>query len=237
MDIRDRIVELRRVPASELAPNPRNWRRHPPAQWEALRAVVDEIGFADALLARESPHGLVLIDGHLRRDFAQDGTVPVLIVDLSEEEADVLMASLDPLAAMALTDEEALEELLASAAIPEEMLVHLQASLSCGTTGRTDPDQIPERPPVPTTRPGELWALGRHRLLCGDATKAEDLTRLMGTRPADLLWTDPPYGVDYVGKTGRALTIRNDRAEGLERLLAEAFAAIDGVMRPGAACT
>jgi hypothetical protein len=67
MEIRDRVVELRRVRARELLPNPKNWRRHPKVQAAALRGLLDEIGIADALLARELPDGrLQLVDEHLR---------------------------------------------------------------------------------------------------------------------------------------------------------------------------
>ena len=59
MQIRDRIKELRRVPASELLPNPKNWRTHPVAQQDALRGVLAEVGYADALIARETPEGLI----------------------------------------------------------------------------------------------------------------------------------------------------------------------------------
>jgi len=69
---RDRIVELRRVPARELIPNPKNWRRHPARQVAALRAVLEEIGYADVLLARETPEGMMLIDGHLRAETTPD---------------------------------------------------------------------------------------------------------------------------------------------------------------------
>ncbi len=62
--IRDRIRELRRVPASTLLANPKNWRTHPKAQAAAMTALLGEIGYADALIARETPEGLVLIDGH-----------------------------------------------------------------------------------------------------------------------------------------------------------------------------
>lgn len=68
MSLRDRVKELRRVPASELLENPKNWRRHPGIQREALEGVLAEIGFTDALIARETPAGLELIDGHLRRE-------------------------------------------------------------------------------------------------------------------------------------------------------------------------
>src|SRR5436309_2432480 len=92
---RDRIVELRRVPASELLPNPKNWRRHPERQRAVLRALLAEVGFADALIARERDDGsLVLIDGHLRQSLRRRGEVPVLVVDLDEEEADKLLAAL-----------------------------------------------------------------------------------------------------------------------------------------------
>ncbi len=66
MPIRDRIVELRRVPAAELRANPKNWRRHPETQARALRSVLEQVGYAGALLARETAEGLELIDGHLR---------------------------------------------------------------------------------------------------------------------------------------------------------------------------
>src|SRR5260221_3407006 len=67
MHIRDRIKELRRVPAAQLQPNPKNWRTHPKAQQDALKAILAEVGYADALLARETDTGrLMLIDGHLR---------------------------------------------------------------------------------------------------------------------------------------------------------------------------
>src|SRR5262249_31410111 len=85
MKIRDRIKELRRVRASELLPNPRNWRVHPKAQVQALRALLSEVGYADALIARELPDGrLQLIDGHLRAETTPDDIVPVLVLDVTE---------------------------------------------------------------------------------------------------------------------------------------------------------
>ncbi|RIK71854.1 MAG: hypothetical protein DCC67_20085 [Planctomycetota bacterium] len=115
MHIRDRIRELRRVPASELRPNPRNWRTHPEAQRNALRGVLAEIGFADALLARELDDGsLMLVDGHLRAETAPDAVVPVLVLDVSEQEADKILLTLDPLAGLAGVETIRLAELLES---------------------------------------------------------------------------------------------------------------------------
>jgi len=113
MLIRDRIRELRRVPANSLRANPRNWRQHPPAQQAALKGILTEIGYADALLARELPDGaLELIDGHLRAETTPDALVPVLVLDLDEAEATKLLVTLDPLAGLATTNETLLAELL-----------------------------------------------------------------------------------------------------------------------------
>jgi ParB-like chromosome segregation protein Spo0J len=113
MQIRDRIKELRRVLAAELRPNPRNWRTHPDPQRDALWGVLAEVGYADALLARELPDGtLQLVDGHLRAETTPDAMVPVLVLDVSEEEADKILLTLDPLAALAGVERTRLAELL-----------------------------------------------------------------------------------------------------------------------------
>jgi hypothetical protein len=115
MQIRDRIKELRRVRAAELRPNPRNWRLHPPEQQDALRGVLAEVGYADALLARELPDGsLMLVDGHLRAETTPDAVVPVLVLDVDEAEADKILLTLDPLAGMATVSQQHLQELLAT---------------------------------------------------------------------------------------------------------------------------
>jgi hypothetical protein len=113
MKIKDRIKELRRVKADTLRPNPRNWRSHPQQQRDVLCGVLAEIGYAGALLARELPDGsLELIDGHLRAETTPDMEVPVLVLDLSEQEADKLLALHDPLAGMAEADQGVLQELV-----------------------------------------------------------------------------------------------------------------------------
>ena len=76
MNIRYRIKELRRVRAGDLRPHPKNWRTHPEEQQNALRGILAEVGIADALLVRETPEGLQLIDGHLRTDTAPDALWP-----------------------------------------------------------------------------------------------------------------------------------------------------------------
>ena len=111
--MQDRVKELRRVPASELRANPKNWRRHPPAQRAALHGTVDQIGFTTPLQVRELLDGsLELIDGHLRLEEFGDETLPVVVVDLTEEEAKVALATHDPLAMMAHADQDQLLNLL-----------------------------------------------------------------------------------------------------------------------------
>jgi site-specific DNA-methyltransferase (adenine-specific) len=97
-------------------------------------------------------------------------------------------------------------------------------------------DEVPEPPADPVTQPGDLWLLGKHRLLCGDSTKAEDVERLMDGQRADLMLTDPPYNVDYTGKTKDALKVANDSMGDTDfrKFLAACFAEAFGSMKPGA---
>lgn len=209
MKIRDRIKELRRVKASELHPNPKNWRTHPKQQLDALRGILAEVGFAGAELARELPDGsLQLIDGHARAEIAGDAEIPVLILDVTESEADKILATFDPLGAMAEADAGKLEELLREVQTGSEALAEMLAELAedngiLDSLGDAEviEDEVPEPPAEPITKSGDLWILGNHRLLCGDSTKAEDVARLMAGAKADLIWTDPPYGVNHVGGT------------------------------------
>jgi hypothetical protein len=125
-------------------------------------------------------------------------TVPVTYVELSEDEERVVLASLDPIGALARPDEDKLSELLAEMTVGDEDLRRLLADLGASANrGFTDPDATPEVPAPEDlyVKPGDLWALGPHRLLCGDATKPEDVARLLDGASPTLLVTDPPYGV------------------------------------------
>ena len=201
MQIRDRIKELRRVPASELLPNPKNWRTHPVAQQDALRGVLAEVGYADALIARETPEGLMLVDGHLRAETTPDADVPVLVLDIDEAEADLMLATLDPLAAMAGRDEERLTELLATVSSDNQAVADMLNSMMVDVTDEK-PKVLPKEedafdvPDTSEIQRGDLFQLGNHRLLCGDSTTPEDVARLMGGTTASLIHADPPYGMN-----------------------------------------
>ncbi|MFB7771148.1 DNA methyltransferase [Streptomyces sp. NPDC056084] len=98
----------------------------------------------------------------------------------------------------------------------------------------TEPDDIPDVPAEPRSRIGDVWVLGRHRLLVGDSTDVAAVEEMLDGDRCDAMWTDPPYGVDYVGKTRDALTIQNDGATDLPELLAGAFAVATVALKPGA---
>ncbi len=102
--MRNRVKELRHVPAGELRGHPQNWRTHSRAQETVLRTMLDRIGFVTAIVARDTPRGVEIIDGHLRAGVSDDEPIPVIIVDLNDEEAREALVTLDPIAAMAKAD-------------------------------------------------------------------------------------------------------------------------------------
>ena len=159
--------------------------------------MMDRIGNATAIIARETPDGLQILDGHLRRDIADDADVSVLVVDLDDDESDPFLATVDPIAAMAEADRERLEALLA----PLEDMPEIDWSDLYGVDTTPEqpptPDDIVEPVAEPVTQRGDVWALGRHRLMCGDSKEKADVDRLLcGAKPS-LMVTDPPYGVNY----------------------------------------
>jgi hypothetical protein len=120
MNFRDRIKELRRVRASELRDHPMNYRTHGPAQRTRMTGILSELGFVDAVLVRELPDGgLELIDGHMRKDLADDAEIPVLVTDLDEAEAAAALATFDQIGKLSDEDPEKLGQLAASIAAEE----------------------------------------------------------------------------------------------------------------------
>ncbi|WP_417395084.1 ParB N-terminal domain-containing protein [Gimesia chilikensis] len=130
MVIKDRIKSFRRIKASQLIPNSRNWRTHPAVQETALRTILNEIGFAAACLVRDCGDGTYeLIDGHLRANIAEDAQIPCLISDLTASEADQVLATFDSITSLAETDQSALNALLESITTESEDLQELLQNL------------------------------------------------------------------------------------------------------------
>jgi hypothetical protein len=218
------------VPPGDLIANPANWRRHSAAQRRALIGVFSEVGWVQQVIVNIRTGNL--LDGHLRVEEAVvrgEPTVPVIYVDLSADEERLVLATLDPIGAMASADAASLEALLAGLTVNDDALRTMLADLAdhsgIARAGLTDPD---EAPPLPDpahvyVRSGELWRLGEHRLLCGDATDPTAVARLMDGALAECMWSDPPWGARYVGKTRRRLTIENDDPAGSDAVVVGAF--------------
>jgi DNA modification methylase len=132
--------------------------------------------------------------------------------------------------------QEADEELLGATGWTGQDLSDLLAEIGAGDVGPslTDPDAVPDSAPSKTVV-GDVWILGDHRVMCGDSTSPSDIETLMAGGHADMVWTDPPYGVSYVGKTDEALTLSNDGSDEYISVMNGAFDSMLAACRPGAA--
>jgi hypothetical protein len=201
---RDRVVELRRVRAGELRPNPAQWRVHTKPQVAALRGILAEIGFAGAALAyQDADSQLTLVDGHMRSGLDPNAVIPVLVLDVDAEEARKLLATYDPLGAMAQHDQEALLTLLESVKFQDQAVNDLLEALANDNYQSLTP-LLPLHEPQPDPGPqidraaelqqkwgtarGQVWEIGKHRLYCADCLTATGIS-------VDLGFTSPPYAV------------------------------------------
>jgi DNA modification methylase len=199
--MKSRIIEHASVSPDALAANPRNWREHPPVQRAALRGILDEIGWVQSVIVNKRSNRI--IDGHLRVDLARqngEATVPVVYVDLSDAEERTMLLALDPIAELATPNRTAVMELLQGLSTPNAAVRDLLAQIASRYGER--PHVPPEADVLPTdvearVQRGDLWRLGRHRLVCGDATVAADVALACGGNTPTLMVTDPPYGVEY----------------------------------------
>ena len=202
--------------ADQFQAHPRNWRTHPPAQRRALATSLNTVGWVGAVLVnRQTGH---LLDGHERLwqalEQGDETPVPYIEVDVSEDEEHLILATLDPIGAMAETDAEMLAGLLAELGdVPEfddadisALLAEIaeQTGVELEREAPTDPgpqiDRAEELRAQWGTERGQVWEIlsasvpGRaHRLMCGDSTSADDVATLMQGERAQLVVTSPPY--------------------------------------------
>lgn len=210
MNWRNRIVGHGEESPESLLANPRNWRIHPQAQQDYLGGVLDEVGWIDEVLVNKQT-GFV-VDGHLRVAMAiskGEVTVPVKYIDVTEEEEELILVSLDPLAAMAATDAEKLEELMLEIETDNEAVEKMLADLA-RQEGIAWGEELPENPPPKIDRAaelrekwgtewGQLWEIGSHRLAVGDCIDQVVADAVMMGLKADMIFMDPPYNVNYPG--------------------------------------
>ena len=218
----DRIRGLARVPGSRLRAADENFRVHDARQRKVLKGLLAEVGIIGAVLAwvpddmaraalRSSQDfaawlagydgPLQLVDGHMRAEELRGQAIPVLVTDLSRAEAAKALATFDAVGDLAGRDAAKLAALLEDVGRgaeegTEELLAALRGEKKPTEEESAAADDIPEHV-EPRTKPGDLWLLGAHRLLCGDSTKAEDVALVMGGGRARVMNTDPPYGVSY----------------------------------------
>ena len=231
---------------TELVPNPRNPNKHPDKQIALLAKIIRAQGWRQPITV--SGRSGFVVKGHGRLEAAQllnVENVPVELQDYSteaEEYADMIADN--RLAELAEPDDDMLGDLLGDpmfdgfdmglTGFDDEALGDIMGEEG-GNPGLTDPDDVPEDAP-PVCQRGQIWRLGDHRLMCGDATNAADVAACCDGELVDMWLTDPPYNAAYEGKTKDALKIQNDSMEDAKfRLfLCDSYAAANENMKAGA---
>lgn len=228
----------------ELLPYARNSRTHSDSQVAQIAASIREFGWTNPILVDQEG---TIIAGHGRVMAARklgETRVPVITLGhLTDAQKRAYVIADNQLALNAGWDADMLKVEIADLTAADFDLSLLGfddkmlASLTVEETeGLTDPDEAPEAPATPVTVLGDVWVMGKHRLLCGDSTSVTDLDRLCSGQLVDMWLTDPPYNVAYEGKTKDALKIKNDSMsdDSFRSFLRDAYTAADSVMKPGA---
>jgi DNA modification methylase len=203
---------------TSLIPYARNARTHSDAQVAEIAASIRAFGWTNPILV-DGENGVVAGHGRLlaARKLGLDEVPVIELQGLSEPERRAYVLADNKLALNAGWDDAMLAAEVADLqALGVDLSVagfgeaELGAILDGAGEGASFPDEAPPPPMRPVTRPGDLWRLNEHVLLCGDATTAEEVERALQGQLADMVFTDPPYNVAYEGKTARKLTIAND---------------------------
>ena len=230
-------MEIRSVKIKEIKPYDRNAKKHDDTQINNVAESIRQFGFVQPIVI--DSNGVIVI-GHCRFEAAKRlkyAEVPCIMVDdLTPEQVDALR----------IVDNKTNESPWDIDLLTEE-LQDLDLSMfdfawdlmeETAEAAEITEDEAPEvdKTNDPISKFGQIWKLGRHRLMCGDSTSEENVKALLGGAKADLLLTDPPYGVDYTGGTKDALKIQNDAKtdEEMIEFLSSAFRSADSVMKPGA---
>ena len=213
-------------PTTRLIPYARNARTHSPEQVAQIAASIAEFGFTNPILAGSDG---VIVAGHGRLAAAQKlglATVPVVVLDhLTPTQRRALIIADNRIAENAGWDEALLRIEMADlqdadfdlslTGFDADALAELMAGDEPQGEGQTDDDAVPDVAETPVSRPGDVWLLDGHRLLCGDSTVAESYDRVLDGEPVDMVFTDPPYNVNYANSAkdkmrGKDRAILND---------------------------
>lgn len=209
------------VDIEQLVPNPRNPNTHGDKQIALLAKIIRNQGWRNPVVI--SNRSGFIVKGHGRLEAAKLLNVAQVPIDAQDYESEAaeyadLIAD-NRIAELAEINDSSIKGLLEDdmfddfdmdlTGFDSEELGKIGVGESV-KEGFTDEDEVPDPPDKAKSRRGQVWTLGEHRLMCGDSTCKEDVEKLMGGNLADMVLTDPPYGVAYVGKTKDALTIESD---------------------------
>lgn len=240
------LQKIKSIDLDALIPYANNSRTHSDEQVTQIAASIKEFGFTNPVLV-DSSNGIIA--GHGRVMAAKKlglTSVPTICLDyLTDAQRRAYVIADNKLALNSGWDEEALKaelERLQEEDFDIDLLGFDDDELASliaedeGTERLTDEDEVPEAPEEPVTVYGDVWLLGRHRLMCGDSTSVDAVEKLCEGEKVDLWLTDPPYNVSYEGKTKDALTIQNDEMsnDGFRQFLRDSYIAANASMKDGA---
>lgn len=213
------IIDINKlIPATY---NPRKDLKPDDAEYIKIKNSIVKFGFVSPLVINKDK---TVIGGHQRLKVLKDlgiTEVECIVVDLDKTNEKALNIALNKI--QGDWDEDKLEALLQELKLEEfdmnltgfdfDEVDEILNDINGTKEDNFDVDSAYEEIEEPITKPGDIWILGNHRLMCGDSTHKDDIMRLMNNQDADMLLTDPPYNVDYVGKTAEALKIKNDNMD------------------------
>jgi site-specific DNA-methyltransferase (adenine-specific) len=239
-------MRIEQRPVTGLIPYVNNSRKHSDEQVAQIAASIKEFGWTNPILV-DGANGIIAGHGRLMaaRKLGMEAVPVIELAHLSEPQRKALIIADNKLAMNAKWDNDLLMlelgELLESG-FDLDLLGfgkdELDAILSPteATEGLTDEDAVPEPPAAPVTVLGDVWLLGRHRVMCGDSCSITDMDKLVAGRQTDMWLTDPPYNVAYEGGTKEKLTIQNDSMDNnaFRQFLRDAYVTADSTMKPGA---
>ena len=236
-------MQIKLAEISNIKPYENNPRKLSEQAIEKVAMSLKEYGFRQPIVVDKD---MVIVAGHTRfRASKKLGLkqVPISVIDnLSEEQINAYRIADNRTAEESEWDNELLKMEIKELEAKDFKLdllgfndEQLNNILFEEKQGLTDEDEVPEAPEEPISKLGDIWKLGKHKLICGDSTKLETYEKLCGETKVDLYLTDPPYNVSYEGKTKDKLTIQNDKQTDDEfiQFLSQAFVSADSVLKMG----
>ena len=238
-------MKIVQTPVDQLIPYVNNSRKHSDEQVAQIAASIKEFGWTNPILV-DGEKGIIAGHGRLMaaRKLGMEEVPVIELSHLSDTQRKALIIADNKLAMNAEWDNDLLtielNDLLADDFALEilgfdkdELAALLEPEV---VEGLTDEDDAPALPDEPKTKPGDIYKMGKHRLMCGDSTSIQHLEQLCEEQAVDMWLTDPPYNVAYEGKTKESLTIQNDSMgdDQFRQFLRDAYVAADAVMKAGA---